>query len=155
MKSIKKLANALFGTRKEYEVKGLGVFHSKVCSWWPDGQYPWWLTVRLPSYPAETAIWLDGDISAPLPRQVSGLQALLENWESVVARVGSLLPNESRLAHKEELYASWQDRFYPEAIEPSTKYGDGWEITFTTENLDCSFCFVWKNNAVRDLSLDY
>jgi len=31
---FKKLVDILFGTQKEYAVKDLGIFHSKVCDWW-------------------------------------------------------------------------------------------------------------------------
>ena len=95
MGSFKKLVNILLGTKKEYAVKDLGIFHSKVCDWWQNEHYAWWSTVQLPSYSAETVIWLEGDASAPLSQQLLDLQALLENWKSVIARVESLLPNES------------------------------------------------------------
>lgn len=144
MNHIKKLAIALLGRKREYAIKGLGVFHSKVCDWWPNERCGWWCTLQLPSYSAETVIWLDGDTSAPLPRQILDLQVLLENWKSVNERVGSRLPDESRLAHKEEIYASWQNRFYPEEIKLSEKYNNSWEITFTTYDLDYSFSFIWK-----------
>ena len=121
MNHIKKLAIALLGRKREYAIKGLGVFHSKVCDWWPNERCGWWCTLQLPSYSAETVIWLDGDTSAPLPRQILDLQVLMENWKSVNERVGSRLPDESRLAHKEEIYASWQNRFYPEEIKLSEK----------------------------------
>ena len=83
MNHIKKLAIALLGRKREYAIKGLGVFHSKVCDWWPNERCGWWCTLQLPSYSAETVIWLDGDTSAPLPRQILDLQVLLENWKSV------------------------------------------------------------------------
>ena len=153
MGSFKKLVNILLGTKKEYVVKDLGIFHSKVCDWWQNEHYTWWSTVQLPSYSAETVIWIEGDASAPLSQQLLDLQALLEDWKSVIARVESLLPNESRLAHKEEAYISWQNRFYPEEIKASVKYNDSWEITFTTDDLDYCFSFIWKNNTVRDLAL--
>ena len=47
----------------------------------------------------------------------------------------------------------WQNRFYPEEIKASVKYNDSWEITFTTDDLDYCFSFIWKNNTVRDLAL--
>lgn len=150
---FKRLATILFGTRKEYAVKGLGIFACKVCDWWQDEHYNWWTEVRLPLYSAETVIWVEGDASAPFPQQLSDLQALLRDWESVVARVGNLLPNESRLAHKEEVYASWQNKFHPEEIKPSVKYTNGWEISFTTDDLDYCFSFIWANGTVRDLTL--
>lgn len=150
---FKTLATILLGTRKEYVVKDLGIFTSKVCDWWQNEHYAWWSEVRLPLYSAKTVIWVEGDASAPFPQQLSDLQALLGNWESVIARVGHLLPNESRLAHKEEIYASWQNKFYPEEIKLSVKHKNGWEITFTTNDLDYCFSFIWTNNTVQDLTL--
>ena len=91
MGSFKKLVNILLGTKKEYVVKDLGIFHSKVCDWWQNEHYTWWSTVQLPSYSAETVIWLEGDASAPLSQQLLDLQALLEDWKSVIARVYYLM----------------------------------------------------------------
>ena len=122
---FKTLVNDLLGTENEYEVKGMGIFTCKVCNWWQDKHYTWSGTVRLPSYPEETTILLEGDVSAPLAQQLLELQTLLQNWKSMVARLDSMLPNESRLAHKEEIYASWQDTFYPEAINPAIPDSDG------------------------------
>ena len=41
---FKKLVDILFGTQKEYAVKDLGIFHSKVCDWWQNEHYNWWST---------------------------------------------------------------------------------------------------------------
>lgn len=150
---FKTLATILLGTRKEYAVKDLGIFTCKVYDKWQKEYYMWWSPVRLPSYSAETAIVIKGGALAPLPQQLSDLQALLNNWKSVVARLDGLLLNESRLAHKEEIYASWQNKFYPEAIEPVKEDTEGWEITFVREDADDYFSFLWKNNTVRDLTL--
>ena len=54
MGSFKKLVNILLGTKKEYVVKDLGIFHSKVCDWWQNEHYTWWSfisssTVTLPA----------------------------------------------------------------------------------------------------------
>lgn len=150
---FKTLTTILLGTRKEYVVKDLGIFTSKVCNWWQYEQNAWWSEVRLPLYSAETVIWMEGDASAPFPKQLLDLQALLSNWKSVIAQVGNQLPYESRLAQKEEVYASWQNRFHPEGIKSSVKYNDGWEITFTTDDYDYCFSFIWTNSTVRDLTL--
>ena len=40
MEFFKKIVNILFGTQKEYAVKDLGIFHSKVCDWWQNRFYP-------------------------------------------------------------------------------------------------------------------
>ena len=151
---FKTLINDLLGTRKEYEVKGLGIFSCKVCSWWPDKTYTWIDTVRLPNYSEETVILMEGDASAPLPQQLLELQALLQNWKPMIARLDSMLSTESRLAHKEEIYASWQDTFYPDTIAPAVPYSDGWEITFERkDDLKDYFGFTWKNNTLRGLEL--
>ena len=151
---FKTLANELFGVKKEFEVKGLGIFTCKVCDWWRNEHYTWGGTVRLPIYSEETIILLEGDASAPLPQQVLELQALLQDWKSIIARLDSMLLNESRFAHKEEIYDSWQDKFYPEDIAPAIPCSDGWEITFSrTDDLKDYFGFIWKNNTVQELEL--
>ena len=152
---FKTLVNDLVGIEKEYEVKDLGIFTCKVCNWWKDKQYTWGGTVRLPFYSEETAILLEGDASAPFEQQLLELQTLLQNWKSMITRLDSMLPNESRLAHKEEIYASWQDTFYPETINPAIPCSDGWEITFIRkDDLKDYFGFIWKNNTVRELTLE-
>ncbi len=57
---FKKLVDILFGTQKEYAVKDLGIFHSKVCDWWQNEHYNWWSTIQLPLYSTETVIWIEG-----------------------------------------------------------------------------------------------
>lgn len=151
---FKTLVTILLGTRKEYKVEDLGIFSSKVCDWWQNDHYNWFTTLQLPSYSAETVIAMDGDASSPSPQQLLELRALLKNWASITARLDSILPNESRLVHKEEIYASWQDHFYPEAINPSDKDNDGWEITFVREDMDDCFSFIWKNSTVRNLTFN-
>lgn len=152
---FKTLVNDLVGIEKEYEVKDLGIFTCKVCNWWKDKQYTWGGTVRLPFYSEETAILLEGDASAPFEQQLLELQTLLQNWKLMITRLDSMLPNESRLAHKEEIYASWQDTFYPETINPAIPCSDGWEITFIRkDDLKDYFGFIWKNNTVRELTLE-
>ncbi|MBD3589728.1 hypothetical protein [Bacteroides sp. GM023] len=152
---FKTLVNDLVGIEKEYAVKDLGIFTCKVCNWWKDKQYTWGGTVRLPFYSEETVILLEGDASAPFAQQLLELQTLLQNWKSMITRLDSMLPNESRLAHKEEIYVSWQDTFYPEAINPAIPTSDGWEITFARkDDLKDYFDFIWKNNTVRELTLE-
>lgn len=151
---FKTLVTILLGTKKEYTVENIGVFSSKVCDWWQNDHYNWFTILQLPSYSAETVITMEGDASEPSPQQLLELRALLKNWASITARLDNILPNESRLVHKEEIYASWQDHFYPEAIDPSTKDNDGWEITFVREDMDDCFSFIWKNNAVRNLTFN-
>lgn len=38
---FKTIFNELFGSKKMYEVKDLGIFTSKVCDWWLDKEYSW------------------------------------------------------------------------------------------------------------------
>lgn len=151
---FKTLVTILLGTRKEYTVEDIGIFSSKVCDWWQNDHYNWFTILQLPFYSAETVIAIEGDASEPSPHQLLELRALLKNWTSITARLDNLVPNESRLVHKEEIYASWQDHFYPEAIAPFTKGNDGWEITFVKEDMDDWFSFIWKNNIVRNLTFN-
>lgn len=151
---FKTLANELFGTNKEYEVKGLGVFTCKMCDWWRDEHYTWGGAVRLPIYSEDTFIILEGDALAPSPQQLEDLRTLLQDWKSMTAQLDRILPEESRLVDKEEMYASWQDYFYPEDISPIAQDSDGWEISFArTDDLPDYFYFIWKNNTVSDLTM--
>lgn len=151
---FKTLVNNILGTRKEYAVKDLGIFTCKVCEWWQNEHSAWWSAVQLPLYSKETTIWLEGNALAPSPQQLSDLQTMLKNWKSVILRIESILPNESRLAHKEEIYTSWQDKFYPEDI--SAMDNNSWEITFVRDDLDNYFSFIWnsKNNTISDFTLN-
>lgn len=151
---FKTLVNNILGTRKEYAVKDLGIFTCKVCEWWQNEQSVWWSAVQLPLYSKETTICLEGNALAPSPQQLSDLQTMLKNWKSVILRIESILPNESRLAHKEEIYTSWQDKFYPEDI--SAMDNNSWEITFVRDDLDNYFSFIWnsKNNIMSDFTLN-
>ena len=152
---FKTVFNHLFGSERTYEVKDLGVFTCEVCSWWLDKEYNWCAEVRLPSYSKNTTILVNGDASTPSPKQLADLRKLLQDWKSVIARLDSMLPRESMLAHKEEIYASWRNTFYPEEMNPSLENGNGWEISFERQDdLKDYFSFVWRNNTVQDLTLD-
>ena len=152
---FKTIVNDLVGTEKEYEVKDIGTFTCKVCNWWLDKYYTWSAIVQLPTYQDDTAILLEGDASAPSMKQMLELHVLMQSWNSMLERLDSMLHNESRLAHKEEIYASWQDTFYPETINPAIPDSDGWEITFVRKDgLKDYFGFIWKNNSARELTLE-
>lgn len=151
MRLFKTLFNNLFGTVKEYAVEGLGIFTAKVWDRWPSECYTWISTVQLPLYSGETVILIEGDASAPYRKQVSDLQTLLEKWESILSRLDNLLVYESRLARKQDVYASWRDKFYPDAITPSYPDNDAWEISFIIDDSDHYFTFTWRNNTVQDL----
>ena len=151
---FKTIFNELFGSKKTYEVKDLGIFTSKVCDWWLDKEYSWGTAVRLPPYSKDTFVLVEGDASAPPPQQLADLRKLLQDWESIITRLDNMLPRESRLAHKDEIYASWHDTFYPEGITPSLEDGGGWEIGFVrTDDLKDHFYFIWNRNTVQDLTL--
>lgn len=151
---FKALVKAVFGKMHKFEVNGLGVFTCKMCDWWPDEHYLWFGMVRLPIYSEETAIMLEGDVAGPSQRNLEGLRALLQNWKSMTAQLDRMLPEKSQPLGKEEVYASWQEQFYPEDINSAEQDKEGWEITFirTDESPDYFF-FTWKNNAVYDLTL--
>ena len=105
-------------------------------------------------YSKDTFVLVEGDASAPSPQQLADLRKLLQDWESIITRLDNMLPRESRLAHKEEIYASWHDTFYPEGITPSLEDGGGWEIGFVrTDDLKDHFYFIWNRNTVQDLTL--
>lgn len=87
---FKMLINELLGTKKEYEVKDLGIFTCKVCNWYQDKHYTWSGIVQLPFYSKKTIILMEGDASAPLPQQVLELQTILQNWKSVITKLDSM-----------------------------------------------------------------
>lgn len=151
---FKTVVNDLLGSKREYAVKDLGIFTCKVCEWWKEERYSWTGTVRLFSYPEETVILVEGDALAPLPQQLEEVRMLLEKWEAVMIQLDSILLRESRLAHKEEIYASWKETFYPDSITPVAGEDGGWEVAFeTTDDKKDYFFFIWKNNTIQDLTL--
>lgn len=150
---FKTLINELLGTRKEYQAKDLCVFTCKICDWWLDKQYLWTGIVRLPFYAEETIILVEGDASAPFPEQLSEIQVLLRNWQSMAIQLDNMMSVKSREARKEKIYASWEDQFYPYTITVPYS-GDGWEIIFYRKSgVNYSFTVVWKNNTVQKLLL--
>lgn len=153
IRAFKTLINELLGTRKEYQAKDLCVFTCKICDWWLDKQYLWTGIVRLPFYAEETIILVEGDASAPFPEQLSEIQVLLRNWQSMAIQLDNMMSVKSREARKEKIYASWEDQFYPYTITVPYS-GDGWEIVFYRKSgVNYSFTVVWKNNTVQKLLL--
>lgn len=153
IRAFKTLINELLGTRKEYQAKDLCVFTCKICDWWLDKQYLWTGIVRLPFYAEETIILVEGDASAPFPEQLSEIQVLLRNWQSMAIQLDNMMSVKSREARKEKIYASWEDQFYPYTITVPYS-GDGWEIIFYRKSgVNYSFTVVWKNNTVQKLLL--
>ena len=74
---------------------------------------------------------IEGDASAPFSRQLLELQVLLQNWVPMAEQLDSMLSSKSQQKHKEKIYGSWQDDFYPYTIVPAVLYSDSWEIVFT------------------------
>lgn len=152
LKAFKTLINELFGTKREYKAEGLGLFTCKVCDWWQDKCYLWSGTVQLPFYSVETLVLIEGDISAPFPKQLLELQGLLQNWAPMLEQSDSILSSKSRQKHKEKIYASWQDEFYPYTIVPAVLYSGSWEIVFyRNSGVNYNFTVFWKDNTVQDL----
>ena len=46
MEFIKRLANNLFGKRKTYDAKELGIFYSKVWNCWKNESYYWFTSMK-------------------------------------------------------------------------------------------------------------
>lgn len=154
MKVFKTLINELFGTKRGYKVEGLGIFTCKVCDWWRDKCYLWSGAVQLPFYSVETLVLIEGDASAPFSRQLLELQVLLQNWVPMAEQLDSMLSSKSQQKHKEKIYGSWQDDFYPYTIVPAVLYSDSWEIVFyRNSGVNYNFTVFWKDNRVQDLRL--
>ena len=152
MKVFKTLINELFGTKREYKVEGLGIFTCKVCDWWRDKCYLWSGAVQLPFYSVETLVLIEGDASAPFSRQLLELQVLLQNWVPMAEQLDSMLSSKSQQKHKEKIYGSWQDEFYPYTIVPAVLYSDSWEIVFyRNSGVNYNFTVFWKENKIQDL----
>lgn len=152
LKAFKTLINELFGTKREYKAEGLGLFTCKVCDWWQDKCYLWSGTVQLPFYSVETLVLIEGDTSAPFSKQLLELQVLLQNWVPMVEQLDSMLSCKSQQKHKEKIYASWQDEFYPYTIVPAVLYSGSWEIVFyRNSGVNYNFTVFWKDNTVQDL----
>lgn len=81
-------------------------------------------------YSVETLVLIEGDASAPFSRQLLELQVLLQNWVPMAEQLDSMLSSKSQQKHKEKIYGSWQDEFYPYTIVPAVLYSDSWEIVF-------------------------
>ena len=154
MKVFKTLINELFGTKREYKVEGLGIFTCKVCDWWRDKCCLWSGAVQLPFYSVETLVLIEGDASAPFSRQLLELQVLLQNWVPMAEQLDSMLSSKSQQKHKEKIYGSWQNDFYPYTIVPAVLYSDSWEIVFyRNSGVNYNFTVFWKDNRVQDLRL--
>lgn len=154
VKVFKTLINELFGTKREYKVEGLGIFTCKVCDCWKDQSYLWGGAVQLPFYSVETLVLIEGDASAPFSKQLLELQVLLQNWVPMTKQLDNLLSCKSEQKHKEKIYASWQDNFYPYTIVPAVLYSESWEIVFyKNSGINYHFTVFWKDNTLQDLLL--
>ena len=79
---------------------------------------------------------------------------LLQNWVPMAEQLDSMLSSKSQQKHKEKIYGSWQDDFYPYTIVPAVLYSDSWEIVFyRNSGVNYNFTVFWKDNRVQDLRL--
>ena len=154
MDFIKRLANNLLGTRKEHAVNGLGIFSCKVLECWKTDHYLWWSEIRLPSCPETMTIMANGDARSPFQSQTTRIKQLLENWETVLDRVDTVLSARIRGEKEIAAYANWRERFYPQSIWASDKNNKELEISFVDSDLEYSFRFTWSDGLVRSLVLD-
>lgn len=82
------------------------------------------------------------------------LQVLLQNWVPMAEQLDSMLSSKSQQKHKEKIYGSWQDDFYPYTIVPAVLYSDSWEIVFyRNSGVNYNFTVFWKENKIQDLHL--
>ena len=87
-------------------------------------------------------------------RQLLELQVLLQNWVPMAEQLDSMLSSKSQQKHKEKIYGSWQNDFYPYTIVPAVLYSDSWEIVFyRNSGVNYNFTVFWKDNRVQDLRL--
>ena len=99
-------------------------------------------------------VLIEGDASAPFSRQLLELQVLLRNWGPMAEQLDSMLSSKSQQKHKEKIYGSWQNDFYPYTIVPAVLYSDSWEIVFyRNSGVNYNFTVFWKDNRVQDLRL--
>lgn len=90
------------------------------------------------------------DASAPFSRQLLELQVLLQNWVPMAEQLDSMLSSKSQQKHKEKIYGSWQDDFYPYTIVPAVLYSDSWEIVFyRNSGVNYNFTVFGKTTEYR------
>lgn len=154
MDFIKRLANNLLGMRKEHAVNGLGIFSCKVLECWKTDHYLWWSEIRLPFCPETITIMANGDARSPFQSQTTRIKQLLENWETVLDRVDTILSARIRGEKEIAAYANWRERFYPQSIWTSDTNNKELEISFVDSDLEYSFRFTWSDGLVRSLVLD-
>ena len=61
---------------------------------------------------------------------VTELQVLLQNWVPMAEQLDSMLSSKSQQKHKEKIYGSWQNDFYPYTIVPAVLYSDS-SVSYT------------------------
>ena len=154
MEFIKRLANNIFGKRKIYVVKDLGTFNCKVLNCLKNKNYHWFASLQLPSYSEETFVCVDGDENSPYVQQTDFLKTILKNWKDMLEQIDRVLPKHVRNIKNRKIFIYWKKNFYPESISMQTTSGNEVEITFTTYDLEHSFCFVLKDGYVRNLTLN-
>ena len=87
-------------------------------------------------------------------RFCSVLQAIIGITGAIAEQLDSMLSSKSQQKHKEKIYGSWQNDFYPYTIVPAVLYSDSWEIVFyRNSGVNYNFTVFWKDNRVQDLRL--
>ena len=151
---MKRLANNLFGKRKTYDAKELGIFHSKVWNCWKNESYYWFTSMKLPVYREETFLCINGDSDAPFQPQIFCLREVLNNWEEIRSQISRIIPKHVRYIKNKEVFIYWKECFYPESVDVFGAGTNGVKITFSTYDLNHSFSFVWRDGHVRDFVLE-
>ena len=90
MEFIKRLANNLFGKRKTYDAKELGIFYSKVWNCWKNESYYWFTSMKFSVYREETFLCINGDSDAPFQPQIACLRELFDNWEEIRSQISRM-----------------------------------------------------------------
>ena len=90
MEFIKRLANNLFGKRKTYDAKELGIFYSKVWNCWKNESYYWFTSMKFSVYREETFLCINGDSDAPFQPQIFCLREVLNNWEEIRSQISRI-----------------------------------------------------------------
>lgn len=108
MEFIKRLANNLFGKRKTYDAKELGIFHSKVWNCWKNESYYWFTSMKFPVYREETFLCINGDSDAPFQPQIFCLREVLNNWEEIRSQISRIIPKHVRYIKNKEVFIYWK-----------------------------------------------
>ena len=105
MEFIKRLANNLFGKRKTYDAKELGIFYSKVWNCWKNESYYWFTSMKFSVYREETFLCINGDSDAPFQPQIFCLREVLNNWEEIRSQISRIIPKHVRYTLNPQLHS--------------------------------------------------